>query len=233
MDDKIRARVQARTEKPDGESGCWLWGGGVNGRGYPQIRIGGRVELVHRLMYADHFGECPEGQEIRRWCKVLRCVNPNHCRPQAKDANSPLAVTDAHYHVWLPRIRPKRRHPETQTMDKVGKAYRNRAAATAAVGYYTERKPRKNQRGEVIAGIGGRWQGSFLAPQILECLDPACLEHRARRVAAGLPEYDPAVMDEYQRRRGWSTVPRRGAGKRARQVAAERAAKAANEIPSP
>ena len=224
MDDKIRARVQAKVEKPDGESGCWLWGGGVNGRGYPQLRVGGRVELVHRLMYADRYGECPEGQEIRRQCKTLRCVNPAHCRPQAKDAESAVGVNDSHFHIWLPSIRPKKRHPETSTMVKVAKPYANRAAATAAVGYFTERKPRKNQRGEVIAGVGGRWQGSYLNPAVFECLDPACLTHRERRIAAGLPEYDPAVLEQYKGRRGWGTVPRRGAGKRARLVAAKAAA---------
>ena len=244
MDDKVHQRFLSKIDQPDGEGGCWVWVGGVNGAGYPQLRVGGRVELAHRLAYIHAGGEYPPGMESRRICGVKLCVNPAHIRIQRKDAEARVGVDDPHYHVWIPVVktgggkRPAPKHPVTDSMTKVGKAFSNRAAAAAAIEFYSVRKPRYH-KGKLVDAIGARWQGSYLSPQISECLDPACPEIRRRRVAAGLPEYDPAVLERYGRRR-WGAVPRRGAGKRARQVAAEKAekaaaaaAKAADGIPSP
>ena len=237
MDDKTFGRFMAKVDRQGGAGGCWIWTGGVNGGGYPQMRVGGKVELAHRLAYLHHGGEYPAGMESRRSCGVKLCVNPAHIRIQRKDAEARVGVSDPHYHVWIPVVktgggkRPAPKHPVTDSLTKVGKAFSNRAAAAAAIEFYTERKPRYH-KGKLVDAVGARWQGSFLSPRVEECLDPACPENRRRRVAAGLPEYPPEIQERYSRGQ-WGAVPRRGAGKRARELAAAAAAKAADGKPSP
>ena len=246
MDDKTYGRFMAKVDKQGGGDDCWLWIGGVNGGGYPQMRVGGRVELAHRLIYLHHGGGYPPGMESRRTCGVKVCVNPTHIKIQRKDAEARVGVDAPHFHIWLPTVkaggvdkakgkrRPPPKHPVTETYARVWRAYTSRAGANAAINFASERKPRYSKRinpdtGErepmLIAGIAGRWGGSFLGAMVSECLDPACSETRRRRVAAGLPEYPPEVLERYGRGR-WGAVPRRGAGVTARR-------KSGGGIPSP
>lgn len=45
---------------------------------YPNVRIGGRQELVHRAAYRLEYGEIPEGFTICVTCELACCCNPNH-----------------------------------------------------------------------------------------------------------------------------------------------------------
>lgn len=56
-------------------SGCWLWTGPLNTKGYG--RAGGK-ELAHRVAVR-HFGRSiPVGMEVDHLCRVRCCVNPDH-----------------------------------------------------------------------------------------------------------------------------------------------------------
>lgn len=70
-------RFMAFIQKPDGDSGCWLWTGAVK-KGYGQY---GREGGAHRVAYRHFCGPIPEGLEIDHLCRQQRCVNPNHLEP--------------------------------------------------------------------------------------------------------------------------------------------------------
>lgn len=76
------------------EGGCWEWMGATNDRGYGIIRVAGRTEYVHRLVWAqqrstpiagmtlDH--ECHNQAtppcSLSAACPHRRCCNPAHLR---------------------------------------------------------------------------------------------------------------------------------------------------------
>lgn len=63
--------------------GCLLWTAGVNSKGYPIARIGARVVLVRRELYAERYGPIADGIVLRSTCQVKRCVEPAHLEPMA------------------------------------------------------------------------------------------------------------------------------------------------------
>lgn len=60
---------------------CWLWIGGVNGRGYATIKDGGRTFYVHVLTWVESNGPVPDGLELDHLCRNTRCCNPSHLEP--------------------------------------------------------------------------------------------------------------------------------------------------------
>lgn len=75
-----------RVEKfifPVTESGCWLWNGGHETRGWPFLNYGriwvrGRTLPAHRVAYEHFVGPIPEGMLVLHKCDVPLCVNPDH-----------------------------------------------------------------------------------------------------------------------------------------------------------
>lgn len=60
------------------ESGCLLFEGQKDRRGYGFLRLGGRLQRAHRLMYALHFGTIPQGLVIRHRCDNPSCIAIEH-----------------------------------------------------------------------------------------------------------------------------------------------------------
>ena len=62
--------------------GCWEWTGAHTTKskslGYAVVRIFGKVEYVHRLMYQWARGPIPRGLEIDHLCRNRGCVRPDH-----------------------------------------------------------------------------------------------------------------------------------------------------------
>lgn len=76
---------------PVPESGCWLWEGAVNYRGYGVIDriVEGvrRVIRVHRMSYETFIGAIPKGLIVRHSCDVFCCINPRHLLVGTHQAN--------------------------------------------------------------------------------------------------------------------------------------------------
>jgi hypothetical protein len=66
-----------RNSMPEPNSGCLIWLGAVSD-GYGMIRIGGRVERVHRVAYRDTKGPIPAGMCVLHHCDNPPCCNPEH-----------------------------------------------------------------------------------------------------------------------------------------------------------
>ena len=66
--------------EPEPNTGCFLWAGGQNGRGYGSIGKGGRERglLAHRVSWEITHGMIPAGLSVLHRCDVTWCVNPAH-----------------------------------------------------------------------------------------------------------------------------------------------------------
>lgn len=62
-------------------SGCWLWGGATDDRGYGFVWLGGRTRRAHRAVYELLVGPIPDGLELDHTCRVHGCVRPSHLEP--------------------------------------------------------------------------------------------------------------------------------------------------------
>ena len=57
---------------------CTEWTGARNGDGYPVVRIGGVLQLAHRVAYRLHVGPIPRGHEVEHLCGCRASVDPAH-----------------------------------------------------------------------------------------------------------------------------------------------------------
>lgn len=75
---------------PEPNTGCWLWTGYVNARGYgvtSKPAAHGKSFLAHRVMYECLRGQIPAGLELLHSCDVNSCANPWHARPGTTQEN--------------------------------------------------------------------------------------------------------------------------------------------------
>lgn len=78
---------RART-MPVAESGCLLWTGSVDSRGYGRIPVDGTPRLVHRYAWERAHGPIPEGLQIDHMCWVTSCCNVDHLRLATQAENN-------------------------------------------------------------------------------------------------------------------------------------------------
>jgi hypothetical protein len=71
--ERIESKVHRITE-----SGCWVWMGATQVRGYGEIITRNRKLLAHRASYEVFVGPIPKGMYVCHACDNVYCVNPNH-----------------------------------------------------------------------------------------------------------------------------------------------------------
>ena len=63
-------------------SGCWLWGASLDGKGYGQFQMGtkNKQKLVraHRVSWELEREPIPDGLHVLHKCDIRPCVNPDH-----------------------------------------------------------------------------------------------------------------------------------------------------------
>lgn len=65
-------------------TGCWLWCGSLNNKGYGQFGIGSefngtaKLTYAHRFAWEMSFGKIPNGMCVLHKCDVPACANPAH-----------------------------------------------------------------------------------------------------------------------------------------------------------
>lgn len=71
-------------KKQKGPGACWEWTGQLQAGswhstgGYGRLKVFGKTMLAHRISYALHYGEVPEGYDVDHLCNNRKCVNPKH-----------------------------------------------------------------------------------------------------------------------------------------------------------
>ena len=81
MDETTLARFETKYV-PEPNSGCWLWLGILNNKGYGRFnaKYDGKKgqRYAHRVSYAHYKGLIPKELELDHLCRTPCCVNPEH-----------------------------------------------------------------------------------------------------------------------------------------------------------
>ena len=64
--------------KTASSTGCVVWQGAQNSKGYGCFMVAGASQLAHRVVWEDVNGPIPEGLTIDHLCRVRSCVNVEH-----------------------------------------------------------------------------------------------------------------------------------------------------------
>lgn len=73
---------------PEPNSGCWLWLGCTDKKGYGYLGTAGRTVRAHRHSYERAKGRIADGLEIDHLCRNPGCINPDHLEPVTKQINA-------------------------------------------------------------------------------------------------------------------------------------------------
>jgi len=71
-------------------TGCWIWTGAKQVRGYGVVGKGRRREglvRVHRAVYEDFVRPLLPGEELHHECQNTACCNPAHLTPHPDHAS--------------------------------------------------------------------------------------------------------------------------------------------------
>jgi hypothetical protein len=79
----LRGRLEKRVERVT-ETGCWLWNGRLDRKGYARLSLWRRdkrhyvLTLAHRLAFKAFVRDFPTTSVIMHRCDTPCCINPSH-----------------------------------------------------------------------------------------------------------------------------------------------------------
>lgn len=73
-----RRAIDRFWSKVSKSTGCWLWSGTLQQKGYGTLMVDNERHSVHRIAWTLHFGPIPHRLMVCHSCDVPSCVNPNH-----------------------------------------------------------------------------------------------------------------------------------------------------------
>ena len=120
---------------PVTESGCWLWTGATNSKGYGYIFVSNahpaRIIMAHRHSYERSIGPIPKGLQLDHLCRVRCCVNPHHLEPVDTRTNLMRGVGIAKMNALKTHCIHGHEFTETNTeLTKTGERIRRRRCIT-------------------------------------------------------------------------------------------------------
>lgn len=86
---------------PEPNSGCWLWTGSANEKGYGEFWNGESNQKAHRAAYERLVADFPDRWMICHRCDNPACVNPAHLAPGTAAQNTSDMVSKGR-HVPAP-----------------------------------------------------------------------------------------------------------------------------------
>lgn len=81
---------------PEPNTGCWLWTGGLNSKGYGQVWVNGRTRPAHRVIYQITRGPIGTGLELDHRCRpyfALRRDPPTPILPPSPNPHAQIRRT--------------------------------------------------------------------------------------------------------------------------------------------
>lgn len=76
----------------DPNTGCFIWMGHCDKKGYGRVYHNGQSRLVHRLAYEFEVGPVPEGLDLDHLCGLERCRSIDHLEPVTPAENNRRAA---------------------------------------------------------------------------------------------------------------------------------------------
>jgi hypothetical protein len=71
--------------QPEPNTGCWLWTGRIDRKGYARLERGSwpnkKAHRVTRFLWSHFYGPIPDGLVLDHLCRTLCCINPDHLEP--------------------------------------------------------------------------------------------------------------------------------------------------------
>lgn len=102
LPENLRSKIRV-----DANSGCWLWIGARQSKGYGCGGGKAGAWLAHRRSYELLVSEIPADLTIDHLCRVKRCVNPAHLEPVTNAENirrhGDVALATSFYPCGHPR----------------------------------------------------------------------------------------------------------------------------------
>jgi len=114
----LKTRMHTKTVV-DFETGCWVWGGGTDDKGYGQINVEGAPVKAHIVMFRIYGGVIPEGLTLDHLCRNILCCNPEHLEPTTRAENTRRQLAAIGHHNAL-RTHCRKGHEFTPENTKPG-----------------------------------------------------------------------------------------------------------------